>query len=398
MNKVIFILPGALPVPNVKGGAVETLVQMLIDENEKMNDFEFYIFSPYDFSAKASSSKYLNSKFVFIDQSKWQYRIKKIIFSLFNRFTGLYVGNQFIRCVTKKILEMDFVNHVFVVENSPEYALTIRKHFPHSKIIQHIHNSYLFDGYRRRDKILKDTNAIFCVSNYVRNGIMKAGSGRCLLKLLYNGIDTKKFCGNISKSQKDLLRLRLGIAVDRFVFIFSGRLVKHKGILELIEAFKFLSRRYCFLTLLIVGSGPIEKEKQELRDSLGEVIFLGRVDYNRIQDIYQAADAAVVPSTWEEPFGLTCVEALCSGLPTVVTDSGGMLEIIDEDSAVVAKKGDELAKNLEISMEKIIINKNLRERLSRKARKRGEIFSLSNYWLNFSRETKKIIKDNEIAF
>ena len=66
MISVCLIIPNAFPVPAVKGGAVETLVNNLLDENEIYGNLIITVVSIYDEQAKMISSKYKNTEFIFI--------------------------------------------------------------------------------------------------------------------------------------------------------------------------------------------------------------------------------------------------------------------------------------------------------------------------------------------
>jgi glycosyltransferase involved in cell wall biosynthesis len=70
----------------------------------------------------------------------------------------------------------------------------------------------------------------------------------------------------------------------------------------------------------------LKKEAETVRE---KVIFTGYVDYRKMPSYLKTADIAVVPSLWEEPFGLTDLEAMASGVPLITTRSGGIPEICE---------------------------------------------------------------------
>jgi glycosyltransferase involved in cell wall biosynthesis len=84
--------------------------------------------------------------------------------------------------------------------------------------------------------------------------------------------------------------------------------------------------------LLIAGLGPLEPDVRALADRDERVTYLGAVSMDELTTIRQRCCAAVVPSLWEEPFGLTAVEAMASATPTVTTGTGGLAELVDETS------------------------------------------------------------------
>jgi glycosyltransferase involved in cell wall biosynthesis len=100
--------------------------------------------------------------------------------------------------------------------------------------------------------------------------------------------------------------------------VFVGRLVAAKGVGEAVEAWR---RSRVGLPLAVAGTGP-------LREGLTEpgVEVLGWVDRDRLARLYRRARAVVMPSRWQEPFGIVGLEALAFGVPVVAWDSGGVRE------------------------------------------------------------------------
>lgn len=123
--------------------------------------------------------------------------------------------------------------------------------------------------------------------------------------------------------------------VDRVRNIgFIGRLDPAKGVELLIAAFRQLHEQDPDLKLIIAGDGreTYIKDLQALAEDL-PVTFLGRVEP---AEFFEQIDVAVVPSVWEEPLGRVVIEALAYGRPVVATPVGGIPEMIDEDTGVVA--------------------------------------------------------------
>lgn len=129
------------------------------------------------------------------------------------------------------------------------------------------------------------------------------------LKVIANGVDTNHF----SEGQPiHDIREKLKIPLEAKFIVYVGRLVREKGISPLIEAFVRLAKIDKSYYLGIVGESPgggfapwDAAFPDDIRD---RVVFFGRVDETSL--FYQAADVVVIPSVWDEPFGLTLVEAM----------------------------------------------------------------------------------------
>ena len=140
--------------------------------------------------------------------------------------------------------------------------------------------------------------------------------------------------------------------------LYTGRLVKEKGVEELIKAFNQTTNSK--LKLLIIGSVGYGKNSKnsftkkifELSKNNHNIIFTGFVEFNSIQNYYKVADYGIVPSTWEEPFALTVIEHLASGHPVIITNSGAMPELVKKDTSIIVEKED-IINNLSITFNKL---------------------------------------------
>lgn len=118
---------------------------------------------------------------------------------------------------------------------------------------------------------------------------------------------------------------------DERLVVHVGRLVPEKGAGVLLEALPTVLRHHPKVRLVIAGSGPWEGELRQRARNLGlqeRVTFAGHLPAEAVQALYRAADVAVVPSTYE-PFGIVALEAMAAGAPLVVSDVGGLAEIVE---------------------------------------------------------------------
>jgi glycosyltransferase involved in cell wall biosynthesis len=146
-----------------------------------------------------------------------------------------------------------------------------------------------------------------------------------------NGIDTSYFDPEfISKTEKENLRSSLGIKPNDFIFVFVGRIVKDKGINELVNAFVSANKLFPDTKLILVGSfekkiDPIKPETENLINNNPNIITAG---YQKdIRPYLAIADLFVFPS-YREGFPNVLLQAGSLGLPAIATDINGSNEII----------------------------------------------------------------------
>lgn len=375
MRKIAIILPGdKLPLPSVKGGAVESLVQCLLDYNEKYHTYNFVVFSVYNEEAALKSRSYKHTDFKYINTDSLNYKLKQVFRWIYNRFFP-YIGNQFINSVMNGMdTDYDYV----LIENAPWFVIPLKRKMNMS-MIQHLHNNYLGITSSFNQQIIDNSDFVLAVSKFIKNEILShLNCTPELISVLYNGISLERF----GKSEcLWSLREQLGISHDDFVFVFSGRLVPEKGIKELLLAIKQI--QHLNFKLLIIGSSFFSSDRktsfieelQNLSSELPNVIFTGYIPYQKIQDYYHLANVAIVPSIGDEACPLSCIEFMASSLPLIVTDSGGMVELVDEDCAIIIKRNENIITQLKDAMINLLNNKRKCQLMGEAARKRSTLFS-----------------------
>lgn len=147
------------------------------------------------------------------------------------------------------------------------------------------------------------------------------------INVIPNGINLNNFNG-INKDYD----FRRKYAMDNEkIILYIGRLVHEKGIQHLISAMPKIIDGYNDTKLIIGGKGGMYDELQQQVQALGiqnKVYFTGYLSSKDVQKMYKCADVAVFPSTYE-PFGIVALEAMLAGVPTVVSDIGGLNEIVE---------------------------------------------------------------------
>lgn len=184
-----------------------------------------------------------------------------------------------------------------------------------------------------------------------------------------NGIDTTFYALSSVIDTAIELRQRLNIERSSFVFVFVGRLVKDKGINELIDAFERLYEINQTITLLLVGSyeeklDPLAPETLIAIKSHNAIKHVGY--QNDVRPYFKAADALVFPS-YREGFPNVVMQAGAMELPSIVTDINGCNEIIiDNTNGVIIPPQD--ADALFSAMKKFIDNPEAVSRMAEKSR------------------------------
>jgi glycosyltransferase involved in cell wall biosynthesis len=149
------------------------------------------------------------------------------------------------------------------------------------------------------------------------------------LVMVPNGVNTEVYAGH----GEDLREFRSKFALpDEKIVLFVGRLVYEKGVHVLVNAVpKVLEKANA--KFIIVGNGYMKEQLSGLVKSMGlvhKVLFTGFVDDETLRKLQRCADVSVVPSLFE-PFGIVALEAMAARSPVVVSDTGGLSEIVEHD-------------------------------------------------------------------
>lgn len=398
---ILIISPGYLIQPAINGGAIETLIDTIINENEKFKKAKFTIFSIYD----GTEIKPIDSKLVeykYIDIRRFSYKIKRIICALINKLPNVYIGKAYIRDVVKKINSDNIKYDAIVIENNPIFAYYVRKHTS-KPIIVHLHNDYLNNKTKFSKKILNSTTKILTVSNYIGNRVKTIEPNTNKVSTLYNGIDLTIFSNELSINEKENLRKKYNLNSNDIVILYTGRIMKEKGVKELIYSFIEIKKKYNNLKLLLVGSSffknskasPYQKELAELSKKYrNDIIFTGYIEHDMIWKIYKMCDIQIVPSIWGEPLATTVIEGMAAKIPLIVNNVGGIPEMVCEDSAFICKN-DTLVKDICKYIELLIENPNILTKKVNNSYNYVQRFDKSVYYNNYIDILSKIIGEND---
>lgn len=214
---------------------------------------------------------------------------------------------------------------------------------------------------------LERTNNFIAVSEWIKNNVFNGingtnGTKNGNIKVIHNGVDTKRFSPEMNEDFSEI------DSIDKKKILYTGRLLAMKGLHTLIEAIKIVLKETRDVHFIFAGDG-----RKNWVNLMKKIIpkenysFLGYVEYEKINKLYNKADMFVLPSLTES-CPITLLEAMASGLPTISSNVGGIPEIIENNETgllVPPKNSKELAEKILF----LINNRKLARKLSFNGRK-----------------------------
>ncbi|MFC1678607.1 glycosyltransferase [Elusimicrobiota bacterium] len=201
--------------------------------------------------------------------------------------------------------------------------------------------------------------------------------------LIYNALDESLF---VAPPDKDAIRGSNGFSRNDIIIGTTSRLVKHKGHKFLFEAVKAVVKRFPNVKLWVIGSGTEETALRRLSSELKmdkHIVFMGL--RNDVPRLMKAMDVFVQPAL-DEPFGITIVEAMFSGLPVIATNVGGIPEIVENgETGILVPPADSVG--LADAVIALIADPGLAERFAERGR---EVAAARFTGRTFSREIEKL--------
>ena len=264
------------------------------------------------------------------------------------------------------------LNQIIEIHNRPYVFNFFAKKLKDCSLTLFLHNDPLkMKGSKtinERLSIIKNASAIYCVSQFIKNKFEEGiNQDSKKIHVLHNGVD--RILKLFPKKNKEIL--------------FVGRLVPEKGVGLFVQAVEKLALEYRDWKFYICGSaflGNFDRKSNFASDmtekfnKIGkQANFTGFLSNNKIKDMMKKASIVVVPSLWEEPFGLVVAEAMSSGSAIITTNKGGIPEIIKSNGIIIDN----------INLHKLILKMRLlmkHELILKKYQKLA--------WVNFSHTSK----------
>lgn len=393
--KIAILTSGRLPVPATKGGAVETKLDYILDynANHHLLDITTYSIPPDERIDKNTED---NHYIYYSLTSRWSNVWRKI----HNLFVDkLYYDDKIEFFLHRCISDIKKKSYdAIILANRPGYALSLQK-YTKAKIILQINNDYLNIKTKKAEQIKEACSLIITCSDYLNKLATEVPCKREVpIITVHNGIDIERFV-----EAKPIEKSRINLSDEDFVVFFSGRLTKEKGILELIQAIKII-KTIPHLKLIIAGASfygkdisvhpylkELIKESEDIKD---QVIFTGFIDYKEMPSFLKIANIIVVPSMWEEPFGLTVLEAMAAGVPLITTRSGGIPEVCE--GAAILLNRDNIVKQLANAIVHLYKNPKEARTLREKAQMRSWNFNKDIFSKKYLYTIQQIITNPQV--
>lgn len=213
-----------------------------------------------------------------------------------------------------------------------------------------------------KKRAIKEANHFHTLTEKAKNCLIREGCSAGKITVISYGIDLKSF----KPRQKSITSHKS----SEIKLLFVGRLVKEKGIYDLLKVFVQLIKKKYRVHLTIIGR---EKEKENIINLIKQINFerfieVKEVSYDKMPFEYQKADIFVLPSKrtrhWEEYYGMALIEAMASGLAIATTDCGAIPEVSGKKALISPQEDTEkLFKNILI----LIKNQTLRKKYQKEA-------------------------------
>jgi glycogen(starch) synthase len=244
------------------------------------------------------------------------------------------------------------------------------------------HPQSYIHGVERR--MARQADAVITCSHYMRGHVADVyGIEEARVEVIPNGIDPLDLV-----PVDDLAALRARFAgPDEKLVLLVGRLVYEKGFQFALDALPRVIWKLGNVRFLVAGSGSHEaqlKAQAKRLGLMGHGTFMGWIGDDVLHSLYRIADLTVVPSLYE-PFGLVALEAMASGCPCIVADTGGLREVVPNQEVGLRFRSRD-PRSLAEMVETVLTDDALRDRLVAEASEHV----LSFDWVDVARQTREV--------
>lgn len=183
--------------------------------------------------------------------------------------------------------------------------------------------------------------------------------------VLYNAVDAENI-RELAEHPVRNFREEYGVSEDTLAIVYTGRLIKEKGIFKLIQAVKSMDNKYKVI-LFVAGDGEESEAVRQMEDQ--RVKLLGRLEFPQIAALLGQAQIYCLPTEYPEGFPTSVLEAAAAGCYVITTDRGGSKELIEDESCGTILKT-VTAESIKNALEKIAAAPAERELAAQKAKEK----------------------------
>ncbi|PTX48714.1 spore coat protein SA [Melghirimyces profundicolus] len=361
--KVLMISTEKLPVPPVRGGAIQTYISGIAPLLSRKHDLTILGTSDPGLPEREKKGKirYVRVEGGYLDVYK----------------------REVVKYVKKHRKKFDVI-HIF---NRPRLVLPVHKAAPRARIILSMHND-MFDPEKLDPKeakqVLKKVEKVVTISDYVGRRIRELHKAKpSKFRTIYSGVDLQRFTP-WDQSKKALrirkkLRRQYGLGSKK-VILYVGRISPKKGADILVRAMNELKKRHPDIALVVVGGRWFSDDRVSdytayvralAKRSSVPIITTGYVSGDKIHEWFWAGDVFVCTSLWQEPLARVHFEAMASGLPFITTKRGGNPEVVEKRNGMVVDRPED-PKAFANALSKLLKDKSKRRQMGRKGRSLAE--------------------------
>ncbi len=314
--KIAMICTEKLPVPPIRGGAIQQYIDAIIPYIQGKHDVTVFSVEDPDLSLR--------------DDNRHTHVI---------RVSGK-PKQDYINNVIAHMKEKYDLIHVF---NRPKWVNMIADAFPDAAISLSLHNEMFHPSKISKadgERCIQKVRFITTVSRFITEGIEKLyPDASSKLHTVYSGVDINRYQPVWSEEAmqiRDRLKAKYGLS-NKKVVLFVGRLSSKKGAHILIKAIKEVLTSHPNTALVLVGSkwygenqedSYVRQVKQMSEELKSDTILTGFLPPKEVIAHYYLGDIFVCASQWREPLARVHYEAMAAGIPIITTDKGGNAEVV----------------------------------------------------------------------
>jgi glycosyltransferase involved in cell wall biosynthesis len=273
-------------------------------------------------------------------------------------------GYRFPKTLEKQEIKKPFIHTIHGVL-ADEYEQAKKEGYP--SVRGRLANYFMHGLAKLEEETAHDATLIVTISNYSLEKIQKHYHiNKSKVRIVPNGVDVEKFKPTGNKEEN---RRKFGLG-DEPCVLFVGSLIPRKGLPFLVEAAKKIVKEKANTKFLIVGDGPLKNQltaSLEKANLLGNFLFMGNLQDDKLSAVYSCADVFVLPSI-QEGQGIVLLEAQASGIPVVAFDVGGIKEAVrNDETGLLVKPGSTV--ELADALMKVLSDRALKEKMGTNGRR-----------------------------